>query len=344
MDETTSSSTKPCKSHLSSAADNSLHPQLSDGMNVLRGCMMGCADVVPGVSGGTLALILGIYERLVTAISRFDLTLLGHLRARRLKEAATHIDLRFLVGLGCGIGMGIIVMAMLMSTLIENDDSRPFTLAAFFGLILASGILVARMIVPKSAPDITKAALLWVVGYALALAIYWFTTFHAMKGDGAPSLVYLFCCGALAICAMILPGISGAMILLLLGVYVHVTSNLKQLLHFDDVSRTSVVVVVFCAGCATGLLSFSKLLRHLLTTYRMPTMALLCGFIFGALPKLWPFQVNATPEDDHEHFQPVWPNDASQFVPVIIVAAIAFAFVFFVDRFARGKEQSNISL
>ncbi|NQT37428.1 MAG: DUF368 domain-containing protein, partial [Planctomycetes bacterium] len=186
----------------------------------VRGVLMGGADIIPGVSGGTVALILGIYPRLVTAISHFDLTFLGHLRKRKWGQAAEHVDLRFLVALGTGILLAVATLATLMNYLLENQ--LQLTLAVFFGLILASSLLVARMIEQRDVLNFVLVA----AGGALA---YWLVAQPFMGGYSGRG--YIFLCGMVAICAMILPGISGAFILLVMGKYDHILGVIRDLVH-----------------------------------------------------------------------------------------------------------------
>jgi len=314
-----------------------------DGTNVIRGMMMGAADVVPGVSGGTVALVVGIYERLIAAISHFDLRLFKHLKHREFRKAAEHIDLRFLCSLGLGIGLGILAMVLVVGQLLMDDRTRPFTMAAFFGMILASGLLVARLIRPSDPAQRVKAVLLGVAGAAFAFGL---TLLQSSSVE--PSLPYLFLCGAIGICAMILPGVSGAMMLLLLGVYTYLTHIPKMLIHGEEVSHCVVVIAVFGAGCATGLLSFSKLLRWLLKHRHGATMAALCGFMFGALPQLWPFQIDRTPGVEklkEKDFDPYLPGvnelmtlDTLAILATVLVSLVA---VFLVERFSRPSLVSH---
>ena len=250
---------------------------------------MGGADIIPGVSGGTVALILGIYRRLVTALSRFDLTFVILLKQLRVADALRHVDFRFLATLGSGIVVGIVSLASLMHQLLGDDRLRPLTLAAFFGMILASGVLVGRRVERWS----WGAGVLAASGTAFA---FWITGLESATVQ--PSYSYIFVCGAVAICAMILPGISGAYILLLLGMYLHVTSAIKGLPRGDLSKENLITIVVFCSGCALGLLGFSKLLRWLLAHHTSTTMAVLCGFMIGSLRKIWPFQQDLTPHVD----------------------------------------------
>jgi len=261
-----------------------------DLFNVVRGVLMGAADVVPGVSGGTVALVLGIYTRLVLAITRFNLTFIHLLLARQWRQAARHADLRFVVSLGLGVFTGIACMALLIDRLMSNATTRSLTFAAFFGMILASSLLVAKMI---QAPRNRDKVLAVLAGATGAAASYGLTLVTPSSGE--PSLVYLFFTGSIAICAMILPGISGSMILLLLGVYAHVAHVPHRLLHGEDIAGCFLTAAFFGAGCLLGLLTFSRLLRWLLAHHENKTLAVLCGFMFGALPLLWPFQRDTTP-------------------------------------------------
>ncbi len=297
---------------------------------------MGCADVVPGISGGTVALILGIYERLVTAISHVDRVTFNHLRRREWKQVAEHIDLRFLVGLGGGILSGIVGMSLVIGVLLNNHTTRSLTFAVFFGAIFASAILVARLIQTATRMQTIRCVALGLIG---ALFAYWISVLPSSQTTAAPTHAYVFFCGCVAICAMILPGISGAMILLVLGVYEHLTEIPRNLLAGRHVVDGLVTIAVFGAGCLISLVLFSKLLRWLLTRHHATTMALLCGFMFGALRKLWPFQVDLTPEVEkfkEKTFEAVLPQqmDAEVFA-VCAAALIAAGLVFAVDRWIR---------
>lgn len=306
------------------------------GGTVARGVLMGGADIVPGVSGGTVALIVGIYERLVTAISHFDLDFLRLLGQRRWARAARHIDLALLVPLAMGVLTGFVIMTTLMHYLWNTDTTRPLTMAVFFGLILASGVLVALMIHVRSSNE----ALACVVTAAIGAGFAWWVAGLTTATTSSPSLPYVFLSGAVAICAMILPGISGAMILLVLGVYIHLTEIPGNLLHGQEVGIGLLTVTVFATGCAIGLITFSKILHWLLERHHSLTMALLCGFMFGSLRKLWPFQIDLTPEIEkvkYKIFEPTMPAEISgQVVAVIFCFLAATAFVWIVDWFTHG--------
>jgi len=303
-----------------------------------RGFLMGGADIIPGVSGGTVALILGIYERLVTALSRFDTTFLGHLRRGALGQALGHVDFRFLAGLGSGIVIGIVSLAGLMHHLLTDERLRPLTLAMFFGLILASSVLVGRKVERWSAGSVALA----VAGTAVA---FWITGLQSVTAEA--SLLYTFVCGAVAICAMILPGISGAYILLLLGMYLHVTGAIKGLPRGDLSVENLTTIVVFCSGCALGLLGFSKLLRWLLARHHAPTMALLGGFMIGSLRKIWPYKQDLTPEIEElklKSFANVLPDTLDgPVLTALAIALIAVAAVFLLDFVSRRGASSGAS-
>jgi len=248
----------------------------------IAGCgfLMGAADIIPGVSGGTVALILGVYERLVTAISRCNSTFVKLLVTKQWKAAADHIDARFVCALGAGIALGIGGLASLMNHLLSNHMSLMF--AVFSGMILASSLLVARRI-PKWKMQHAGVFLLGVL-FALRLV-----TLPALQKPPETEW-YLFLCGMVGITAMILPGISGAFILLLLHRYHFITETLRNLLHGQVDGAAILSLTVFAAGCLTGLLSFSRVLKWLLQHCHDATMAVLCGFMVGSLYRLWPFQ------------------------------------------------------
>lgn len=299
---------------------------------------MGCADVVPGVSGGTVALILGIYERLVTAISHLDGSLISLVRQREWKKSAEHLDLRFLLTLGLGIGSGIVGMSLIVNKLLTHDAARSITFAAFSGMILASSVLICALICPADKLQAVRCICLGLIGVVFA---YWISTLSASSPGSDPSYVYIFACGTIAICAMILPGISGALILLVLGIYAHLTEVPHSLLHGEHIGASILTTLVFGCGCLTGLIGFSKVLRWLLAHHHATTMSLLCGFMIGALRKLWPFQVES-PETlqlekfKEKIFEPTLPQQIDgTVIAVVVVAVLAAGLVFAAHRFAQ---------
>ena len=301
-----------------------------DRRQLARGLLMGGADIIPGVSGGTVALILGIYRRLVTAISHFDVQLVGYLGQRRWRDAAQHIDLRFLVTLGCGILVGIASLASLMHHLLEHHQAP--TLAAFFGLILASSWIVARSITPTGRPAIW----LWLAaGFAAALLAFWLVGLPDLRPR--PGLVYTFFCGTIAICAMILPGISGAAMLLLLGRYEHITGIIKNLVHFDVARDEVVELSIFAVGCAVGLIAFSKILKLLLAHYPSLTMAVLCGLMVGSLRRVWPFQ-ELVGDPAAPMTKQVWPTAwTGDVTTCAVIGGAAFCAVILLKKWAGAS-------
>lgn len=302
----------------------------SDLAQIGRGILMGGADIIPGVSGGTMALILGIYERWVFALSRFDVTLLRFVRRGEWLAAARHVDLRFLVTLGIGVGTGIVCLAGLMNYLLEHELQH--TYAVFFGLILASSLLVFRM-VQRWSPLIAGAA---ACGAVAAFVIVGLPLFKAPPaGDG-----YAFVTGMTAICATILPGISGAYIMVIMGKYEDITGLLRAMLHGDITLEGLGTLGAFALGAGIGLLVASKILRRLLARFETPTFAVLCGFMLGSLRKIWPFKLDLTPEI-HEmklkQFRNVWPDTIDgDIVLSLILAVVAFGFVLLLDKLTNG--------
>ncbi|MFI4874371.1 MAG: DUF368 domain-containing protein [Blastopirellula sp. JB062] len=252
------------------------------------GLLMGAADAIPGVSGGTVALVLGIYRRLVAAISHFDAEAVQLLLKRQWRALAQRIDFFFLLALGGGVVVGLATFIILIHELIaDGNPARPYAYAIFFGAIAASSWLVMKLIDAQTTNLRIVSALLGLGG---ALFAYWLTGLETLEEvHAAPHLGFTFCCGMVAISAMILPGISGSYILLILGMYHYLSGIPKSLLKGEAVSAELVQFFVFAIGCAVGLIAFSKFLRWLLYRYEPQTMALMCGFMVGAMRKLWPW-------------------------------------------------------
>lgn len=253
------------------------------------GFVMGAADAIPGVSGGTVALVLGIYRRLVAAISHFDAVSIRLLLKREWRELARRIDFFFLLALGCGIVAGLGTFILLIHELIEPESpARPYTYAVFFGAITASSWLVMKLIDAKSPEQKGICVLLGLCGAGVAFLLTGPRVFPDVQE--APNLAFTFVCGMIAICAMILPGISGSYLLLILGMYRYLSGIPKALLKGEAAGADLVQFVVFALGCVIGLIAFSKFLRWLLHRFEPETMALMCGFMIGALRALWPWR------------------------------------------------------
>ena len=252
----------------------------------LRGMMMGAADIVPGVSGGTVAFITGIYDTLLGSIRAVDLQFLGKLFKLDIKGAWQHVNGGFLLALLLGIGTSIFSLARVISWTLEH---HPVPLwAFFFGLILASALVLLRQVQNWSA----ARALCLLSGVALAVFIALSPVATLDVG-----LAGVFLSGFLAICAMILPGISGSFILVLLGMYSTVLVAVKSL--------DLMFLAVFAVGAASGLMCFSRLLYWLLHHFHQATMALLTGFLFGSLAVVWPWKrVLERVEGSHGQLKP----------------------------------------
>lgn len=237
----------------------------------LKGCAMGMADVVPGVSGGTIAFITGIYEELVESIRSVDLGALKLLATGRFSAFWRRINGSFLFSVLLGVAVSILSLARLMTYLLTHHPIEIWSF--FFGLIVASALLVSR--------QVGKWNWRTVLALAIGVAVAWWITV-ASPAETPNDWWFILLSGAIAICAMILPGISGAFILLLLGKYHYIMQAVGDL--------NIPVILVFVAGAIAGIISFSHLLSWLLKHWHDCTIALLMGFMIGSLNKVWPWK------------------------------------------------------
>ncbi|NQY29034.1 MAG: DUF368 domain-containing protein [Flavobacteriaceae bacterium] len=237
----------------------------------LKGMAMGAADAVPGVSGGTIAFISGIYEELISSISQVNFSLLKTLKNDGIKSAWKQVNGNFLLSLLIGIFISFISFMRLAKYLLEHHPILIWSF--FFGLVLASILYVAKQIKQWNFIAISSAL-------AAAFFAYYITTLPSLANND--SSFFLFLAAAIAICAMILPGISGAFILVLLGAY----KTLSSAFHDFNIKN----ILIFVAGAVVGLLSFSKLLKWLFNNHKNITLAVLTGFIIGSLNKIWPWK------------------------------------------------------
>ena len=237
----------------------------------LKGLAMGAADAVPGVSGGTIAFISGIYEELINTISGVNLSLITTLRKQGFKAFWKQLNGNFISALLIGIIISFVSFMKLAKYLIEYHPILIWSF--FFGLILASIYFVGKQITNWNIATV----LMIIIGTAIA---YYVTTIPASDVNDSP--YFLFFAGALAICAMILPGISGSFILVILGAY-KTLSDAIDVLDFKKLA-------LFVGGAIVGLLSFSHVLKWLFKTYHNLTLAILTGFILGSLNKVWPWK------------------------------------------------------
>ena len=240
---------------------------------LLKGIAMGAADVVPGVSGGTIAFISGIYEELLGTISSIKPSLLQTLFKQGIRAFWKEINGAFLAPLLCGIAISVLSLAKGISWMLENEPVLLWSF--FFGLVLASIFLVGKQVKRWNVASIVA----FILGAGFA---FWITLLPPLAPS--TSMWFLFISGAIAICAMILPGISGSFILLILGSYKVVIDAVKGL----EIKE----ILIFGAGCIVGLLSFSRLLKWLFAKYQNTTIAILTGFLLGSLNKLWPWKEN----------------------------------------------------
>ena len=237
----------------------------------LKGCAMGMADVVPGVSGGTIAFISGIYSELIESIKSFNPTALKLLGRFEFRKFWRHINGSFLFSVLQGIGIAIFSLARLMTYLLAHHPIEIWSF--FFGLIVASAAFVAR--------DIRKWNLTSLLGLLVGTALaFWITI--ASPTQTPNDWWFIMLSGAVAICAMILPGISGAFILLLLGKYQYILQAVSEF-------RLG-VLLLFAVGAVAGIISFSHLLSWLLRKHHDLTISLLMGFMVGSLNKVWPWK------------------------------------------------------
>ncbi len=244
----------------------------------LKGACMGAADTVPGVSGGTVALITGIYEQLLAAIRSVDAIMLARLLRLDIRGALSHVHFRFLLFLFVGVAAAVFSIARIMSHLLAFYAVPTWSL--FFGLIFASLWSVGKKVDHWRVP----AVMMFLGGAVVAYAVVGLVP--AATPETAP---FVFFSGMLAICAMILPGISGAFILVLLGKYEFIVATLKA----PFLTENFMVIAVFAAGCGAGLAGFSRILKYLLERHSSATMAFLTGLMLGSLRRIWPWKEGA---------------------------------------------------
>ena len=257
------------------------------GLLLLKGMGMGAADVVPGVSGGTIAFIVGIYEELIDSIKSINGASLKLLFTGKIAAFWKAINANFLLAIVAGIGISIFSLAKLITWLLVTHPILVW--AFFFGLVLASTWFVGKDIKEWNKKTIPA----FIIGVAVA---YYITV--ATPAETPTNLFFIFLCGAIAICAMILPGISGSFILVLLGKYFYIMEAVKTL--------NIPVMLVFICGAAIGITSFSRVLSYALRRFHDTTIAVLAGFMLGSLNKVWPWKETIeTYTDSHGVIKPL---------------------------------------
>ena len=270
----------------------------------LKGFCMGAADVVPGVSGGTMALILGIYEELIQAIRSVVMAFIRRLYQGRLREALNGVPWPFLLALGMGILTAILSLARVIGWMLGNYPV--YVWSFFFGLVLASVVAVGRQMDRWTAGTVS-----WMI--MGALGAYWVVGIVPINTPETP--LFLFLSGAVAICAMILPGISGSFILVLLGKYQFVLNAVNQ--------RDFLILFIFGMGAAAGLLCFVRLLNWLLLRYRTWTLASLVGLMMGSLRKVWPWKLTGSGVYDVNHMPTQFSSEVMTAVGLMVLGLLA---------------------
>ena len=295
----------------------------------LKGMAMGAADVVPGVSGGTIAFISGIYEELLNSISSFKFSLINVLKHEGIKVVWKKINGSFLLALFIGICFSVLSLAKLIETLLENHPILIWSF--FFGLVLASIIYIAKQIKLWN----IKCYLYLIFGLIFA---YYITTLNPVITQNS-SPWFLFLAGMIAICAMILPGISGSFILVLLGAYKPILNAINTKDFFS--------IIIFMAGAVLGLLTFSRVLKWLFSKYKNYTLALLIGFIAGSLNKIWPWKETISWRTNSKGIEvpftttsvsPFSFDGDSKLLMAGLLAIIGFGLILLLEKLAVKKE------
>lgn len=306
--------------------------------NFLKGFAMGTANVIPGVSGGTIALITGIFERLINSLKSFNMQAIKLLFKRDFKAFVAHTDFQFFIVIMLGIVASIFTVAKLLSFLFDNYPV--FIWSYFFGLIIASIWLVGKTISKYNA----SVFLFLILGTATAASITILSP--AREND---SFIYLVICGVVAVCSMILPGISGSFVLVLMGNYELVLRSINEL----NIINLAAIGI----GCAIGLPAFSHLLSWLYKKFKNQTVAILTGFILGSLAVIWPwknsydnagklieanhFGALLTPEVKVFSYERILPAIDLHFFITIAIAILGFLSIYILEKMAT-KAVDNV--
>ena len=285
----------------------------------LKGMAMGAADVVPGVSGGTIAFIAGIYDELINSIKSINMHSLKLLFTGKIAAFWKAVNGNFLFALLLGIAISVFSLAKLITYLLLNEPVLVWSF--FFGLVLASTWFVTK--------DIKGWNWKTVAGFVGGAVIAYYITV-ATPAETSTNLMFIFLCGAIAICAMILPGISGSFILVLLGKYFYVMEAVKTL--------DLVVLGVFAFGAALGITSFSRVLSYALKNFRNITLSVLSGFMLGSLNKVWPWkEVEKLVSDGHEVMieHNIAPN--TEVAEAVVLMLIGVILVYVLEKISAKK-------
>lgn len=291
---------------------------------MLKGMGMGAADVVPGVSGGTIAFIVGIYDELINSIKSINANSIKLLLTGKLSAFWKSINGSFLFSILLGVGISVFSLAKVITWLLT--DHPVLVWSFFFGLVLASTWFVSKDIKEWN----WKTILAFIVGAGVA---YYITV--ATPAETPTNYLFIFLCGAIAICAMILPGISGSFILVLLGKYFFIMEAVKTL--------DLVIIAIFGCGAFIGITSFSRILSYALKHFRNITLSVLTGFMLGSLNKVWPWkEVVETYTDSHGEIKPlietnIMPDE--YVVEAVVLMVVGFFMVYFLEKLSTKKAE-----
>jgi len=310
---------------------------------LLKGIAMGAADVVPGVSGGTIAFISGIYQELIDSINGINISLIKTLKKEGIKATWKQANGSFLLALLTGIGISILTFSKIITHLLETQPIMVWSF--FFGLIIASVLLIWKQITSLKLVSI----LALIIGVILA---YYITIIKPVSSPESYS--YLFLSGFIAIIAMILPGISGAFILLLMGSYESVIGTINQFrealtqMNTELISTSLMKLGAFAIGAIIGLKTFSKILHWMFEHHKNTTLAMLIGFMIGSLNKVWPWkQVLETRINSHGKTVPfleksILPQDFNgdaQIILAVLLAILGFLVIYGMEKVADRLEK-----
>lgn len=295
--------------------------------NFLKGMGIGSANVIPGVSGGTIALLTGIFERLINCLKSFNITALKLLFKGRFKELGKHIDFWFLLSVGLGVVVSVFTIAKLFEIWLAGYYSRINLMCFFLGLVVASIYYVGKTVEKWD----WKSVLAFVMGAGVAIMIFILNYRKEINMDCQTqttvmntNFLYIMLCGAIGICSMILPGLSGSYVLLLMGVYDNIIVAVSNL----DWS----ILIPFAIGAVAGLLAFSHILSWVFKHFPDITIALLTGFILGSLPVIYPWRDTVTNEI-------ALPNADIKLAIAIVLAIIGAAVIVLTEKMAEKKSK-----
>lgn len=308
----------------------------------LKGMAMGAADVVPGVSGGTIAFISGIYEELLNTIDKLDFKIISVARQQGFRKAWNEYNLSFLLALGSGVVISILSFARIITYLLEN---KPILLwSFFFGLVIASIVYIGGQVKHWNWKAIAALVFGVIVSYYVTI----------IEPTTSPdSYWFMFLSGFIAIIAMILPGISGSFILLLLGSYEAVIGSVNMLSvavfsgDFDLITTAAGRLSLFAVGAIIGIKVFSKILTWMFEHYKNITLTLLTGFMIGSLNKIWPWKetvstyLNSSNEEVPLLERSILPADFAgdpQVLGAVISCIAGFLTIFLLEKLANRKK------